>query len=29
MYKNSIAVIELLRYPEIIGIPINYFLIPT
>ena len=29
MYINSIAVTELLRYPEIIGIPIKFFLIPT
>ena len=29
MYINSIAVTELLRYPEIIGIPIKLFLIPT
>ena len=29
MYINSIAVIELLRYFEIIGIPIKLFLIPT
>ena len=29
MYINSIVVTELLRYPEIIGIPIKLFLIPT
>ena len=29
MYINSIAVKHLLRYPEIIGIPIKLFLIPT
>ena len=29
MYINSVAVTELLRYPEIIGIPIKLFLIPT
>ena len=29
MYVNSIAVTALLPYPEIIGIPINLFLIPT
>ena len=29
MYINSITVTELLRYPEIIGIPIKLFLIPT
>ena len=29
MYINSIAVTELLRYPEIIEIPIKFFLIPT
>ena len=29
MYINSIAVTELLRYPEIIGIPIKLFHIPT
>ena len=28
MYIKSIAVTELLRYPEIIGIPIKLFLIP-
>ena len=27
MYINFIAVTELLRYPEIIGIPIKLFLI--
>ena len=29
MYVNSIAVTALLRYPEIIGIPIKLLLIPT
>ena len=29
MHINSIAVTELLRYPEIIGITIKLFLIPT
>ena len=29
MYVNPIAVAALLRYPEIIGIPIKLFLIPT
>ena len=29
MYINSVAVTELLRYHEIIGIPIKLFLIPT
>ena len=29
MYVNSVAVTELLRYPEIIGIPFKLFLIPT
>ena len=29
MYINSVAVTELLRYPETIGIPIKLFLIPT
>ena len=29
MYISSTAVTELLRYPEIIGIPIKLFLIPT
>ena len=29
MYINSIAVTELLRYPEIIGIHIKLFLTPT
>ena len=29
MYINSIAVTELLRYPEIIGIPIKFFVFPT
>ena len=29
MYINSIAVTELLRYPEIKGIPIKLFLVPT
>ena len=28
MYVNSKAVTALLRYPEIIGIPIKLFLIP-
>ena len=29
MYINSVAVTELLRYPEIKGVPIKLFLIPT
>ena len=29
MYVNSIGITALLRYPEIIGIPIKLFLIPT
>ena len=28
-YVNSMAVTALFRYPEIIGIPIKLFLIPT
>ena len=29
MFINSIAVTELLRYPEILGIPIKLYFIPT